>query len=229
MDGATVFSRNTMVWGKDQQEILSNASVLIAGVGGLGCFVAEMLVRNGIKKLVLVDYDTVSETDLNRQLLYTQSDIGKSKVETAADRLTAIHGLSAIIPICCDLQDSRHLDYLIKHHNILGVADCLDNYTGRCAVEKAISQNQFLVHGGVQDDFGQVTTIRKDRGCRLSDLYRNVDQALDPIPVCIQAVAAVGSIMVQEILNNLWGHPQLLSELLLVELRDYTFSRIRLY
>ena len=86
-----MFSRNIKFWGDEKQKILANSSILIAGVGGLGCTIAEALTRSGIGKLILIDKDIVEISNLNRQILYDNNDIGKSKVEVAKQKLKAIN------------------------------------------------------------------------------------------------------------------------------------------
>jgi len=81
------YSRHVLVVGVEGQKKLRELTVLVAGVGGLGCFEAYLLACLGVGKLVLVDDDTISLSDLNRQVLYTPSDIGQPKVEVAARRL----------------------------------------------------------------------------------------------------------------------------------------------
>ena len=76
-----IFQRNIQFWGEEKQKILANSSILIAGVGGLGCAVGEILTRAGIGKLILIDKDIVEISNLNRQILFDISDIGKSKVD----------------------------------------------------------------------------------------------------------------------------------------------------
>ena len=71
-----MFSRNIKLWGEKKQAILKESSILIAGMGGLGCTVAENLARAGIGKLILLDHDIITETNLNRQILITDADEG---------------------------------------------------------------------------------------------------------------------------------------------------------
>ena len=77
--------------GKEGQEILEKKKVAIIGLGALGSVAAELLCRAGIGSLLLVDRDVVEESNLQRQLLYTEKDLGKSKVSTAQERLQQIN------------------------------------------------------------------------------------------------------------------------------------------
>ena len=75
----------------DGQEKLKASRVLIVGAGGLGCAVSQYLASAGVGKIILVDFDTISLSNLQRQILYTDADIGKPKAEVAKMRLQAIN------------------------------------------------------------------------------------------------------------------------------------------
>lgn len=77
------YSRQVAVIGKEGQEKLSRARVAVIGLGGLGSLVSMYLAGAGVGELTIVDYDTISVTDLHRQLLYREEDVGKPKVEVA--------------------------------------------------------------------------------------------------------------------------------------------------
>jgi molybdopterin/thiamine biosynthesis adenylyltransferase len=224
----TLFARNILFWGKEKQHKLVEACILVAGVGGLGSTVSEILVRAGIGKLIIVDNGVVDEPDLNRQILYTLDDLGKVKVEVAAEKLAAIHGRSTIVPINRRLENDATLFETLWQSNFQGIADCFDNFRSRFVLEQLLKEEMFLVHGGVQSDYGQITTIKKNTTRMLEDLYSNIEDASSPLPVCPQIVSCVAALMAYEVLNNLWDHPQLLNTLLIVELSDFSFSKIQL-
>ncbi len=85
------FSRTELLIGKKGIETLQKAKVAIFGIGGVGSFVVEGLVRAGIENFILVDNDNVSLTNLNRQIIATTKTIGKSKVEVAKERILEIN------------------------------------------------------------------------------------------------------------------------------------------
>jgi len=85
------FSRTELLIGKEGLEKLKKAKVAIFGIGGVGSYVVEGLVRAGIQKFILVDNDTVSLSNLNRQLIATTKTIGKPKVEIAKQRILEIN------------------------------------------------------------------------------------------------------------------------------------------
>ena len=85
------FSRTELLIGKENIEKLKNSKIAIFGLGGVGSFVLEGLVRAGVGSFILVDNDTVSETNLNRQLIATYNTIGRPKVEVAKERVLEIN------------------------------------------------------------------------------------------------------------------------------------------
>ncbi|MBN2298043.1 MAG: ThiF family adenylyltransferase, partial [Deltaproteobacteria bacterium] len=91
-----IFARNIACWGEEQQNFLAGKSVFIAGVGALGCIVAEILVRSGIGRLYIADRGIIDPPDLNRQALYNTSDMEKAKVSVASQRLRAMTGQTEI-------------------------------------------------------------------------------------------------------------------------------------
>ncbi len=84
---ANLFQKNINFWGADTQDILRKSSILIAGCWGLGSVVSENLVRSGIGKLVLIDYDKVDVSNLNRQILFDLDDVGSLKTAVTKRKL----------------------------------------------------------------------------------------------------------------------------------------------
>lgn len=222
-----LFSRHLAFWGEKKQQILANSSVVIAGVGGLGCIVAQILVRAGIGTLILVDHKPIDRPDLNRQALFTLEDMGKSKVEVASQKLSALTHFTRLIPLQLSITDPQ-FPGMLHQYAFDGIADCLDNYQSRFALESVMGNQHFLVHGGVQEDYGQLTTIVKQQTPFLKDIYYGVQQEEKVIPVCPHIVFCLGSLMAYEVQKNLWNEPELRNTLLVVELSDFSFSKIPL-
>ena len=86
-----IFSRNELFWGEDNQKLLSLKHVAVFGLGGVGGYCAESLARAGVGELTIIDFDTVSETNINRQLVALHSTVGKSKAELFESRLKDIN------------------------------------------------------------------------------------------------------------------------------------------
>lgn len=93
------FLRNEMLWGREGQERLAAAHVIVFGLGGVGSYAAECLARAGVGELTLVDSDTVSVTNLNRQLEALWSTVGHPKAEAVAARVRDIHPEAVLHPI----------------------------------------------------------------------------------------------------------------------------------
>ena len=85
------FSRNELFWGEDNQKLLSQKHVAVFGLGGVGGFCAEALARAGVGELTLVDFDTVSTTNINRQLVALHSTVGQKKTYLFEQRLKDIN------------------------------------------------------------------------------------------------------------------------------------------
>lgn len=87
----TIFSRNELYWGKDAQALLAKKHVAIFGLGGVGGFCAEMLARAGVGELTIVDFDKVSVSNINRQLIALNSTVGEDKAILFEKRLKDIN------------------------------------------------------------------------------------------------------------------------------------------
>lgn len=87
----TKFSRNELFWGKENQELLSKAHISVFGLGGVGGFCAEALARAGVGELTIVDFDEVSTSNINRQLVALHSTVGQSKAKLFEARLKDIN------------------------------------------------------------------------------------------------------------------------------------------
>ena len=86
-----IFSRNELFWGEECQKIFASKHIAVFGLGGVGGFCAETLARAGIGELTIVDFDKVSASNINRQIVALHSTIGKSKAELFKERLADIN------------------------------------------------------------------------------------------------------------------------------------------
>lgn len=135
------YSRQIMVnkIGEDGQNKLRQASVLIVGMGGLGNPVSMYLAAAGVGKLILVDGDTVDMTNLQRQVLFDEQDVGHSKTEAAADKLRK-NNSDIDIEVVDEMLDAELAQYYIEQVDV--VVDCSDNIDTRYLV------NQYCVEYG---------------------------------------------------------------------------------
>lgn len=122
------FSRTELLIGKDSIEKLKKAKVAIFGIGGVGSYVVEGLARVGISNFILVDKDTISESNINRQIIATTKTIGRSKVQVAKERILDIN-TNAKVSIYQEFfmpESTGILDDSIDY-----VVDCVDTVTAK--------------------------------------------------------------------------------------------------
>lgn len=147
--------RQLPVFGEAGQRRISTAKVAVAGCGGLGCGVIKDLVLAGVKCFSLIDCDTISESNLNRQFIYFGHE--GSKAEAAADWIRAIEPEAKIKVICARLDDSNCSDFLDGCDIAI---DCLDSVESRLVLNRGIvAAKMTAVHAGVAGMHGQVTVI----------------------------------------------------------------------
>ena len=149
------------------QLALADARVAIVGVGGLGCPAALYLAAAGVGSLTLIDSDSVSVTNLHRQILFGPSDVGEKKVEAAAARLAISAPWTAVAAI--DTRVSAHdAPTVLGGHDV--ILDCTDTWSSRYAVADAAAGLETpLVWGAVQGWFGQVCVF--GGGATLRDVF----------------------------------------------------------
>jgi molybdopterin-synthase adenylyltransferase len=217
-----IFDRQIAFWGEERQHLLTNSSIFVAGVGGLGCLLSEILVRAGVGRVYLCDRGEIDETDLNRQLFYSQDDIGKKKIDVAVSWLSAIHKYTEVIPVRGDITEQG----FTLPGDINGVADCLDNFESRFCLWDHLDEGSFYVHAGVEQFFGQVITLRKGGLLRLSDVFANYDDRKRVIPISANTASAVSSLAATEVLNNIFREPHLLNKFLIIDLSNFTFNKV---
>lgn len=133
----TPFSRTELLLGADAMQRLASARVAIFGIGGVGGYVAEALARSGVGTLDLIDHDTVSVTNLNRQIIALHSTIGQRKVDVMAQRLRDIHPQIVVNTHPCFFLPENADDFDFSVYDY--VVDAVDTVTAKLTiVEKAI-------------------------------------------------------------------------------------------
>jgi molybdopterin/thiamine biosynthesis adenylyltransferase len=144
-------------FGQEAQDRLKQAHIVIAGVGGLGCAAAVYLTAAGVGHISIVDSDTVSLSDLNRQILYSEDDIGEKKVSAAAGRLSRLNSRVTIKPVFTRIDDENAMGIVAGAQAVI---DGLDNPSARQAVNAACVKLKVpYIYGGVSGWRGMMTTI----------------------------------------------------------------------
>jgi molybdopterin synthase catalytic subunit len=209
------YARQLPVWGEQRQRRLARSTVLVAGLGGLGATVAQLLARAGVGCLYLVDDGRLDWPDLNRQTLYGEGDIGRAKLSVAAERLAAINSAVEVIPLTGRIDEAFALPAGIEV-----VADCLDNWPSRFALHRAAPVGVWFVHGAVQGEQGQVLTLKVGASQPLARIFAGSAQPPGPLPVTPGGAAIVAGLMTNEIFAVLGDAPKLLDRILVVGLGD---------
>lgn len=151
------YQRNLHMISMTQQERLFHSKVAVVGAGGLGGYVLEQLARLGIGRLKVIDNDVFEEHNLNRQLFATPNNLGRAKVEVAAERISEINPAVSLSPVKKSFCADNGFDLL---QGADCVVDAVDNVTARLEMAKVCHQlNVPLVHAAVAGWFGHVTTV----------------------------------------------------------------------
>lgn len=154
------YLRNIGTIGIKGQLKLFQSKVAVIGCGGLGGHAVELLARIGVGTLILIDEDVFEDSNLNRQLLCTEADLGKPKVMVACERVEAVN--SAVEVYCFQQRLTReNARAMLRGANL--VLDALDNFPSRFVLEQAARELAIpLVHGAIGGFWGQVMTIYPD-------------------------------------------------------------------
>jgi sulfur-carrier protein adenylyltransferase/sulfurtransferase len=203
--------------GNEGQEKLKNASVLVVGAGGLGCPVLTTLVSAGIGCMGIVDFDVVSSSNLHRQWIYTENQVGKSKAKCAAEFLQARNSDCEVIAFDLAVNTDNIFD-IITNFDL--VVDASDNFATRFLINDACCLvGKPLVFGAVYRNEGQVslfnfTTDQKNFGPNYRDIVSEMPDN-NVIPDCEVAgvlptiTGIIGNMQAAEVIMTILGKPQL--------------------
>jgi adenylyltransferase/sulfurtransferase len=200
-------------FGSEGQRKLKNARVLIAGAGGLGFSTSVYLVSAGIGTIRIVDKDVVELSNLNRQLLHWDEDIGRKKVESAYEKLRRINSSIKIEVYDKEINEDNVLDLM---HNVDAVVDALDNYETRYTLNKAcLKMGKPFFHGAVRGFMGQATTIIPRETACLKCIVPKAPPR-ETFPILGSVAGTIGTIQATEVIKYFTGIGDLLKNKLLI-------------
>ncbi|MBM7853985.1 molybdopterin/thiamine biosynthesis adenylyltransferase [Desulfohalotomaculum tongense] len=189
------YSRNILLAGvgvAGQQKLL-NSKVLIVGTGGLGSPVAFYLAAAGIGTLGLVDADKVDLSNLQRQIIHSTLDLGKPKVESAAEKLQALNKDIKVVTYSRPLT-KENAEEIIGGYQL--VVDATDNFPTRQLINGVcFKQRKPFIYGGVLAMQGQVMTFIPGRGPCFSCIFRNEPSKNAPTTSTIGILGAVAGVI----------------------------------
>ncbi len=211
-------------FGEEAQERLKKSSVAIFGLGGLGGPVSLYLTAAGVGRLILIDHQTVELSNLNRQILYTSAEIGKSKALSAKERLLALNPEINIEAFPEKLENCKErwlqVDLLI---------DCLDNLEGRLYLNKICTEEKLpLISAAVEGWQGYLYTYFPNASPCLNCIFNKKRSPKTVFPVIGVTPGTLGILEATETLRVLLGEtPNTLGKLLLVNLKNFSFSFVK--
>lgn len=215
--------------GTEGQEKLSRIRVLQIGAGGLGSPFAYYLVAAGIGELTIIDNDTVSISNLQRQILYNETQINMDKVHAAKTVLSNLNSEVKIIVEKNYVQEDT-IKHYIKNKDF--IVDCSDNFKTKFLVNKiAIETNLKCVIAGIKDFFGQIMTINPRKSACYQCVFNEpntLQQDSSPLPAIGVTPGVLGTLEALEVIKTSLGLPNLENKLLMVNLLNLTFDKIDL-
>ena len=216
-----------------QKKIL-DSKILIIGMGGLGCPAADFLIRSGIGTLGIADHDTVNLSNIHRQSLYMEKDLGKSKVKVAKKRLNEINSKTKINTFNFKLV-KKNFEKIVKNYDY--IIDGTDNFKSKFLINDLSKKlEKILVTGAISKFDGHIFTFNfknKNDPC-LRDFYQEkviTDEILNCEYEGILGTVAgiIGTMLANEVLKQILniGH-NLNRFILIVDLLNLKFRKVKI-
>ncbi len=215
----------------DRQEQLKSSRVLMVGLGGLGCAAAPWLVSAGVGQLTLLDFDSVSLSNLQRQILHNDDTLGMAKTDSAVLALQKINPWVTLNTLCEPLNE-ENADSLVCHHDV--VLDCSDNVLARECLNAACFRHKVpLISGAAIRMEGQLSVFRwqENEPCYrcLSRLFGEQNLSCVEAGVMAPLVGVIGAMQAMEAIKVLTGYGETASgKVMLYEAMTSQFREIRL-
>ena len=202
------YERQIRIFGEDGQEKLRNARVFIAGAGGLGSSISTYLAVAGIGEIRVVDQDAVELSNLNRQILHWNKDMGKGKAASAKEKLEEINPDVRVEAKPEKINENNVLE-LIGDSDL--IVDAMDNFYTRYLLNKAaIVKNIPFFHGAINGLYGQATTIVPEKTACLRCIFP-VAPLQQTFPVLVVTPGIIGMIQSTEVIKYIVGIGELLT------------------
>ncbi|GAB2492998.1 adenylyltransferase/sulfurtransferase MoeZ [Nocardiopsis aegyptia] len=233
VDEVRRYSRHLIIpdVGMDGQKRLKNAKVLVVGAGGLGSPALLYLAAAGVGTLGIIDFDVVDESNLQRQIIHGQSDVGRPKAESARDSIKEVNPNTNVILHQDRLESDNALEIFADYDLIL---DGTDNFATRYLVnDAAVLLNKPYVWGSIYRFDGQVSVFWNEYGPQYRDLYPEPPPP-GMVPSCAEGgvlgvlCASIGSVMVNEAIKLITGiGDPLVGRLLIFDALEMTWREVK--
>ncbi|MCQ1530628.1 HesA/MoeB/ThiF family protein [Lutispora saccharofermentans] len=222
------YDRNMMCISEEENNSLRYKTVAVAGCGGLGGHIIEMLGRLGVGKIIAIDGDVFEDSNLNRQILSHTQNLGKPKALAALERMKLVNPDVELLPVMNRI-DENNAGIILQKAEV--VIDALDNVSGRMILQQSCEDFGVpLVHGAIAGWYAQIATILPgDR--TLDKIYSGLNDAeiKNPLGNPSFTPALTASIEVSEVLKLLIGRGELLrNKMLFINLLDNNYEIIEM-
>jgi adenylyltransferase/sulfurtransferase len=217
------YDRQIMIYGFGEagQEKLKKAKVFVAGAGGLGSPVSIYLAAAGIGTIRIADHDKVELSNLNRQVLHWEENLGGRKTDSAAGKLRKLNP-NVNIETIADTITEANVSRLVGDSDL--IIDAMDNLPTRYILNKAaIEKGIPFFHGAVYGFEGRAMTVIPGKSACLNCLYHNARVPKEKFPVIGVTPAVIGCIQATEVIKYLTG----LGELLTNRILNYDALRMK--
>jgi adenylyltransferase/sulfurtransferase len=202
------YKRQILLFGEEGQERLKRAEIFIAGAGGLGSPVSIYLAIAGVGTLTIVDSDVVDPTNLNRQILHFDRNIGDKKVVSAEDKLREINPDVTIRAVEAHIS-GENAGRLVGKAD--GIVDAMDNFPTRYILNRiALAKGIPLFHGAIRGMYGQATTVIPGKTPCLACIFPK-PPPVEVFPVVGVTPGLIGMVQATEVLKFLLGDGNLLA------------------
>ncbi len=202
------YQRQMLLFGGEGQERLKKAHIFVAGAGGLGSPISLYLAVAGVGTITIVDMDVVDQSNLNRQILHFDRDIGRKKTISAEEKLQGLNPDITINAIDVKIDESNAAKLI---GNADGIVDAMDNYPTRYLLNTAaIAKEIPLFHGGIRGFYGQATTIIPGKTPCLKCIFPKAPPK-EVFPVVGVTPGIIGTIQANEVIKYLLGSGELLT------------------
>ena len=192
------YERQIRIFGADGQEKLKNAKVFVAGAGGLGSAISIYLAAAGIGRIRIVDHEKIELSNLNRQILHWDEDIGREKAASAEEKLKKINPDVSLEAISETIEENNVLE-LVDDFDL--IVDAMDNFHTRYLLNRtAIVKNIPFFHGAINGLYGQATTIIPGKTACLRCIFPEPPPSMT-FPVVGATCGVIGCIQVTEIVK----------------------------
>jgi len=222
------YLRNLKMLSLEDQKKLKDTKVLVAGCGGLGGYVVEMLARLGIGFITVVDDEVFEETNLNRQLFSDVNTIGKKKALVAKEKILAVNPEVSVNPVLTKIEENNAKEIIAGHEMVV---DALDSIPHKILLERTCEDLKIpLIHGAIAGWYGQVTTVLPGDKT-LSIIYKNRSNGIEKeLGTPSFSPAVIAGIQVSEVVKISLKRGEILSKkLLYVDLLNQEYHKIELH